>query len=394
MENNDVKEKIRLWDSPGIMSPQIATVLASYNCTASCTHCCFDSHPGIKTRLELAEIIKFIDSARQFDTMKLIVFSGGECFLLGDDLTRAVEHATGLGLRTRCVTNGYWARTEESAMRRLSDLKAAGLCELNISTGDHHQKYVPQRLVINGVLASVKLDIPIVVMIELQKERRVTDAGIRSDRRIVDLLKTPAGKLFRTVESPWMPMSAEEVIPQQRGRLINNSNVHKRRGCRSVLTTIVATPTGDVGVCCGLTRERIPELHLQMSANRSLQEAYAQATSDFMNIWLFVEGPERILAWAASKDPAIDWENKYAHHCHACLAVFDNERVRAIIREHYHEKVNEVLVKYILIKKSGSVLAPDLELSSSSTPTPETEFQAAEPAIVRHRTIPILAASQ
>ena len=353
---------MRLWETPGIMSPTVATVLASYNCTAACKHCCFDSHPGIRERLSLQEILTFIDAARSFKSMRLIVFSGGECFLLGDDLAKSIRHASQLGLRTRCVTNGYWARTETLAYERLKILKDAGLSELNISTGDHHQKYVPQRSVINGALASLELKIPIVIMIEMQRDRKVTASDLRRDKRIAKALEATRGtKRLRMIESPWMPMSADEIIPQVKGRLVNHNNVYKRKGCNSVLTTIVVTPAKKVGVCCGLTRERIPELHLKLDGMEALGSAYYQAATDFMKIWLFVEGPDRILAWAATKDESIEWENKFAHHCHSCLFLFDNVKVRRVIEDHYHEKVNEVLMRYALIAKSGNAVAPDLE---------------------------------
>jgi hypothetical protein len=68
---------------------------------------------------------------------------------------------------------------------------------------------------------------------------------------------------------------------------------------------------------------------------------------DFMKIWLHVDGPERILAWAASKDPGIDWEGRYAHHCHACLALFEDPLVRTAIRAHHRERVDDVLARYV-----------------------------------------------
>jgi len=369
----------RLWRAPGIMSPTVATILASYNCTAACEHCCFDSHPGIKQRLSRSEILDFIGAARKFTTMRLIVFSGGECFLLGDDLVAAVQHAKSLGLRTRCVTNGYWARTEKAATARLVELKAAGLDELNVSTGDFHQKYVPQRSVVNGAVAGVKLDIPTVIMIEMQKVRGVTARSFMRDPRIAALHKTQKAGMLRMVESPWMPMSADKVIEQPRGRAVDRFNVDRRKGCRSVLTTLVMTPTHKVGICCGLTREHIPELHLDFNGGATLREAYEDAAADFMRIWLFVEGPDRILAWAATKDQGIEWEGRYAHHCQSCLALFNTPRVRQVIRDHYHEKVSEVLMRYALIAKSGQALSPELENSDelgaeTDLPgTPQTE---------------------
>lgn len=115
-----------------------------------------------------------------------------------------------------------------------------------------------------------------------------------------------------------------------------------------------------MGICCGLSRELIPELNIDIERKTSLQETYHQCATEFMKIWLFVEGPERILAWAASKNPAIDWEGKYAHHCHACLALFADKKVRDVIQNHYSEKVQEVLLRYSLIIRSGPVESPEI----------------------------------
>jgi len=63
----------------------------------------------------------------------------------------------------------------------------------------------------------------------------------------------------------------------------------------------------------------------------------------------FFHGPEKILAWAATKDPSIQWENKYAHICHACRELYHDTRVRTVIRKHYEEKLMDVYFKYWLL---------------------------------------------
>jgi len=336
-----------------LVSPRSATILASYNCSAACEHCCFDSHPGIKTRLSLDEIIKFIDEVNSFGTIQLIVFSGGECFLLGKELDIAIKHATKLGLNTRCVTNGFWAISEDIALDRMQKIKDAGLKEINFSTGDFHQKFVPQSNIINGVLASTSLGLPTLIVIELRKERTISFVRLAEDPRISELLRT---KRLQIIESPWMPMSLKEQVKQDSSIYVNKHNVHKRKGCSDILNNIVITPTKDIGACCGLTRELIPELNLKLYPERSLRMAYKQSTMDFMKIWLHVEGPERILAWAASKNPDIDWENRYAHRCHACLALYKDEKVREVIRNYYHEKLDEVLLKYSTLIRAGGLV--------------------------------------
>src|SRR5262245_49705051 len=116
------------------IGPRLLTILATYRCTAACEHCCFDSNPFIQKRLALNDILRFIDDASQFRSLEGVVFSGGECFLLGDDLVKSVQHAARRNLFTRCVTNGYWAKSLSIGRNRLADLKEVGLTELNIST--------------------------------------------------------------------------------------------------------------------------------------------------------------------------------------------------------------------------------------------------------------------
>lgn len=73
--------------------PTTLTILPTYNCTAACENCCFGSHPGIAERVPLERILFYIDQAATLESVRLIVFSGGECFTLGDDLVAAVARA-------------------------------------------------------------------------------------------------------------------------------------------------------------------------------------------------------------------------------------------------------------------------------------------------------------
>ena len=91
-----------------------------------------------------------------------------------------------------------------------------------------------------------------------------------------------------------------------------------------------------------------------------MKTAYYDNAADFMKIWLYVEGPEKILSWANTKDQTIDWEWKYAHICHSCLAIFNDQKVRKVVKEHYLEKVDEILLKYSFMVRSGNTVSPDL----------------------------------
>ena len=337
------------WATPAslFVRPTVLTILGTYKCTAACDNCCFGSNPYLTKRLDLEDILGFIAEGAQYPECRLVVFSGGECFLLRDDLVRAVEYATSLGLATRCVTNGFWAKRIEHGRRRLTALKEAGLRELNVSTGDYHQQYVDQETVINAASLGVELQLDeTLIMVELQRSRRVSAANLCADPRVQSLLRS-AGGHFRIIESPWMPMDYRETIEQNEAYLINRDNLYLRHGCDSIFSTSVLTPDRNMGFCCGLGRELIPELSSPWQRG-DLDGLLHAGARDFMKIWLYVDGPEKILGWAAEKDPRIQWENRYAHHCHACLALFADPLVRTAIREHYQERVADVLMRFVV----------------------------------------------
>lgn len=336
--------------------PSMLTILGTYKCTAMCKNCCFDSNPWLTQRLNLDNILSFIDEGSKYSSLRSVVFSGGECFLLGDDLTKAVEFAAGKGLGTRCVTNGYWAKSLGQGRKRLQQLKDAGLSELNISTGDYHQQWVSEEAVVNAACLGVELQLEsTLIVVELQKERQVTAQSLLENPRLQQLERNHPTNHFSIIESPWMPMAAGETIDQASARLLTRHNVHSHSGCRSVLNTIVVTPDRKIGFCCGLSRELIPELNSDWIKD-SLSELLAAAGSEFMKIWLFVDGPERILAWAAAKNPQINWEGRYAHHCHACLALFQDAVVRRTIADNYRERVDDVLIRYSVLLRRQELL--------------------------------------
>ena len=72
-------------------------------------------------------------------------------------------------------------------------------------------------------------------------------------------------------------------------------NLHTKRGCDSVLNTLVVSPAEMLGAACGLTREQIPEMNVGSLRERSMWDLYIEANTDLLKMWLAVEGPERIL---------------------------------------------------------------------------------------------------
>lgn len=100
-------------------APQLLTFLTTYRCNAQCEQCCFESNPTIQGKLTLQEMCNYIDRAvENFPALQLVVFTGGECFLLGEDLFRAISYASQKGFSTRCVTNAFWGKTAKIAKKK------------------------------------------------------------------------------------------------------------------------------------------------------------------------------------------------------------------------------------------------------------------------------------
>ncbi|MBV9408392.1 MAG: radical SAM protein, partial [Candidatus Eremiobacteraeota bacterium] len=133
--------------------PRILSILTTRRCTAACDHCCIGASPRATGAIPVPRIHGLIDEAAKIPTIDRIVFTGGECFLLGEDLDRLIRHAHLTGFETRVVTNGYWAVNERAAAQRASALFAAGLDEMMLSTGTFHQQFVPVERIIAAARA-------------------------------------------------------------------------------------------------------------------------------------------------------------------------------------------------------------------------------------------------
>ena len=334
--------------------PTALTILPTYTCTAACKDCCFRCSPKVKGRIPQDRILRYISEAKEITSIKLIVFSGGECFLLGKDLDNAVSKAVRLGFRTRCVSNAFWATSQASARARLRGLSDANLNELNISTGDFHQKWVPIGNVLRAAVEGVSLGLSVAIVVEGQRNGAYTLRKLSTEPALVEIMNddTCKGSLV-LLQSPWMPSDLHPAT----GSMGTDDSVEKRGlpagGCTSVLSTLVISPSEYLGACCGLTHEQIPEMRLGSLREHGLRELIDSGKRDFLKLWLMIEGPLKILRWAAEKDSRIEWEGKYRHHCDACRAIYSNPLVRSIIRSRYHEKIPDTMFRFTLFDRLG-----------------------------------------
>lgn len=327
------------------MRPKTLTLVVTYQCTASCYQCCFGCNPKKKIRMPQERIASYIDQAADLSSIGNVVFTGGECFLLGRDLKDAIAQASDRGLSTRCVTNAYWATSLSSTRRRLKELSDLGLREINFSTGDFHQEFVSYSNVVYGAVAAYELGLGIALMVETHKERSFTTEVLLKQTVLGEIYRQdPQG--MRIMEGVWIAIHPEDSLKYDEFLYRSATNPHLMQGCRHILNNIVIMPDEKYLACCGLTAPQIPELCIGDACLEPLADIAERGDKDLLRVWLRLEGPERIIAFLQKRDPSLEYHWQNAHPCQTCRDIFHCSDLREALLRYAREKEAELMFRY------------------------------------------------
>lgn len=343
--------------------PNTLTLLVTFKCNAACADCCFECNPSRPGRLSLGTMMDRIDQAvDQFPGLRLVVFTGGECFLIKDDLFRAIEHAHKHGLLTRCVTNAFWGKSPEACRRTVEKLKDAGVDEINISTGLDHQEWVPADSVIRAAKTLVTNNIFTLVTVEKDTADSTCMQQLTVDESIRDLIKQR--RLFRLICNTWMPFrqdSADRSGATDRAAL--------ESGCKQIFYNALVTPSDQLSACCGLTFEHIPEMNLgQLGDGDGIARLYYAQFADFLKIWIHLDGPYTIMTRLFGEEVKKDLHG-VDHICQACVILHQHPEVRRSLRDRYREFVPDVMNRFFLQRS----MEQKMEVSAENLTTIESK---------------------
>lgn len=334
-----------------IIPPSTISLLTTYACTAECKNCCFKCNPKIKERLSLNKMKRYIDQciATYPKFLQVLVLTGGECFLLGKDLVKVIEHGASKGLIVRIVTNGYWAKSYIKSHSMLTQLVDAGLKEINFSTGDDHQEWVPYDNIVHGCMASIDLGLTCVVNVESHDSSIFDIKRFFEDDRLKKYFipNEKTKKYLKIEKGVWVPFRKDSQLSYDSIEL--NQSSHQR--CTSLFNTLAINPYSVLIACCGLTSEYISCLRLGNVEKKSIKEIYENQFFDFIKIWLFTEGPAKILEFIYKKRN-IKHEKISGHICQICAEVFKDPKNIDCIKKNYSKIAPSILLKYSFMQKS------------------------------------------
>ena len=319
-------------------------------CTAQCRNCCFQCNPKNRDRMSLNDMLSYIDKiSENFPSIKVVVFSGGECTSLKDDLLKAILHSKKKGLKTRVVTNAFWATSYEKSYEFLNKLKQYGLDEINYSTGDDHQEWVPYENIINACLAARKIGFNVLVNIESHPNSSFNSSVFEKDERISKYLGKDVldSNSIKVMQGIWMPV--DEDAKQKR---VHIKAVPQYKPCESLFQTLAVIPNGDIYCCCGLTCLKNPFLKIGNVYRSSKQDLILNQFDDLLKIWMHTEGPYKVLEFLYRNDSLKLSQIDYSMHiCEVCHIIFSNINHLSNIRESISQILPNIILKYNLSLK-------------------------------------------
>lgn len=306
----------------------------TYRCPVKCKYCGVNAGPHRKERLSLPVIKRLIEEVRSIGLTSLVVFTGGEPLLLGEDLYEAVDFATSKGLATRIVTNAYWATSYDRALEVLTRLQEAGLSEINYSCDDFHQEFIPLDRVKWANEAAAAIGMPALLavkglknsLIDIPYLERFFGVKLAPFHKGRDNPRNNVASYGVTVPVGW---ECDSITDDE---LLYSDNEDSWKGaCASALERIVITPSGELAICCGIGSDDFPESRIGNIHDESLWTLLTRANEDLIVNWLALEGPYGIMKHIQAADPSIRFRDRYVNNCHLCHDIFTRQDTRDIL---------------------------------------------------------------
>ena len=325
-------------------------------CPIECPFCGAECNPRNRDRLSLEFMTSVIDQAQDLGSLEVVVFTGGEPLLLGQDLLAAVRYCADHGLKTRVVTNAYWARSDVAADRWLSRLVDAGLSEINISCDDYHQREIPVENVRPADDTARRIGLPCLV-----GHKEILSGSIHEES-LSELLGVPMERFrygqvnpdndvylssFNVPIAPQMHLIPDEEI------LFPDSDDWKAP-CTSVMENIVVTPQREVGICCGMIPRSVREVVVGSLDEAPLAQILFEADRDLIVNWLALEGPYGLMRFIQERAPEIRFRDRYVGPCHLCSEILTRPDCRAVLTRHAGEHAEALGVKRCVYDASRS----------------------------------------
>lgn len=307
-------------------------------CNIECNFCALGCSPKAKGNLSACRMKEIIDESLQLFKIENIVFTGGEPLLYEKEVIKAISYARKKGIKTRIVTNGFWATTSVKAEKLLLELVKEGLSEINISVDDFHQEYIPLSNVKNAIEVSLKLNLPIHLAHKTYPESKSNKATYESliNKEIKDI----EGLNNQEIKEAGITFSSGITVPIGRYAdkvTLDNWKMYQpvnyKNNCDALLDSININADETLSPCCGLFDKSISMFRYAKISQGNLEEILNKASKNVIYNWLAIKGPYELRNLLKALNPELTFSEDYYQNCQICDEIFSNaEAVKTIIK--------------------------------------------------------------
>lgn len=367
-----------------VLEPNTTTILTTNKCTAACRHCATNSGPNRKDMLTWDKMEPILRQLFAETKLSVLVFSGGESTLLGEDLLKALRLCKEHRIITRLVTNAFWATSEKAAEAKLKELRSAGLDELNISTDDYHLPYVSLQKIRYAFDAARKLDFMSVALCnaygpeswltperinrefgngeEMKHRYDANGKAMVHERKQGETLVLLSNGLSMKLGRGNQGLEESEVVPTPLSQLYDFAD--GIGGCPWALRSSAISSKGHYVACCGFEAEDNPILDYGDLAKQPLSELLDRADNDLITNMISIYGPVtlmKILKDIAPKEVSFP-RPSYRGYCEVCEDLVGIKQNREALYKYQGMFVDSILAVrdgfQAAYSKDGRVMIP------------------------------------
>lgn len=318
--------------------PYCITLVTTFRCNAACRNCCFGCRPNFGRTMTLAQMKRYVDICLDAypQSIKRLALTGGECFLLGNDLDEIVRYGTERGLSVDFISNGYWGTTLKYATERINRLKEYGLQAVTFSVGEDHQHLLKLRNCRNAIVACARAGYTVSVRVESKFGRMKFFDNFKDDKVFMRLVDS---KKIDISSWEWQNYNNETIT--RTTRLWRIRPYGKSSPCKLLFKEINLSPYGDVMACCGIGNMRNPYMRLGNIENEPIKDIYERSFQDALKIWVYEKGATAILQYVHDNSD-IRFRHSGNDGCKSCIEIFENPKILPFLRERYDDWLSEI----------------------------------------------------
>ena len=290
-------------------------LLVTNRCPLNCAHCGPRSGPSEVDTLSLEDVIRALDAART-RSCKMVNFSGGEPFILGESLIKMITAARARALPVRVTTGAYWSRNYQTSCQRLEPLVDAGLNQLVVSCGDMHQAYVPLNNVVIAAQAAYAYNLSIYINIGTTSRSKIKMKEVVQSFAAADI------PLPLIRESPLIPFGrGKESIPANDLFLRPVSDLSGP--CPSMTKNPTVHPDGTLSGCASILSRECRPLTFGNIHQYPINSLIGEMDGHPLAAWIHKVGVVE-LKNLIEANTSLRFQDEYVNICHLCGDLLHN----------------------------------------------------------------------